>query len=95
MAGTLNLKCWIIEKFEYNGVNFNFIEGYPNCQKYVPIDLANPSKVIASEAQHSLRVCKRLYRRKAPRNDGLSEYISDNRYQLGDIYFSLLLYIDI
>jgi hypothetical protein len=54
---------------------------YSGCQKYNPIDIANPSTVIASEAKQSLRVCKRLLRRKAPRNDGLSEYIFDNSYK--------------
>jgi hypothetical protein len=53
---------------------------YRNCQKYVPLDSANLSKVIASEAKQSLRLSKRLLRRKAPRNDRLSEQIFDGRY---------------
>jgi hypothetical protein len=61
---------------------------YSNCQNYVPIDLANLSKVIASEAKQSIKVSKRLLRRKAPtrlsssqaRNGGLSIRIFDNRY---------------
>jgi hypothetical protein len=59
---------------------------YTNCKKYVPIDFANSPKVIASKAKQSnakhhdpLRRI-RLLRRKAPRNDGLSKHISDNRY---------------
>ena len=36
---------------------------YSGCQKYVPIELVNLSKVIASEAKQSLRFCKRLLRR--------------------------------
>jgi hypothetical protein len=35
-------------------------------KKYVPIDLANFSKVIASEAKQSPRVSRRLLRRQAP-----------------------------
>jgi len=54
---------------------------YISCQKYVPIDLANLSKVIANEAMQSLRISKRLLPRMAPRNDGLSEYIFDNHYK--------------
>jgi hypothetical protein len=50
-------------------------------QKYVPIDLENFSKAIASEATQSLRVSKRLLRRQAPRNDSLPEHIFDNRYR--------------
>jgi uncharacterized protein (DUF2267 family) len=53
---------------------------YNNCQKYVPIESANFSKVIASEAKQSLRASKRLLRRLTPRNDSLSEQIFDNRY---------------
>jgi hypothetical protein len=53
---------------------------YNDCQKYVPMDLAHYSKVIASEAKQSLRLSKRLLRRFAPRNDSLSEHIFDNRY---------------
>ena len=59
----------------------NFLDYYSNCQKYVPIDLANLSKVIASEAKQSLRFSKRLLRREAPRNDRLLEQIFDNRYR--------------
>jgi hypothetical protein len=51
------------------------------CQKYVPIDLANPAKVIASEAKQSLRFSKRLLRRQAPRNHRLWEQILDTRYK--------------
>jgi len=36
---------------------------YSNCQKYVPIDLANYSKVIASGAKQCLRLSKILVRR--------------------------------
>ena len=54
---------------------------YSGCQKYIPIDIANPSKVIASEAKQSPRFCKRLLRRKAPRNDSLSEHIFDSYYK--------------
>ncbi|MGD8393356.1 MAG: hypothetical protein PVH74_17615, partial [Desulfobacterales bacterium] len=54
------------------------LENYSGCQKYVPIELVNLSKVIASEAKQSLRFCKRLLRRKAPRNDSLSEHIFDS-----------------
>jgi hypothetical protein len=53
---------------------------YSGCQKYVPIELVNLSKVIASEAKQSPRFCKRLLRRKAPRNDSLSEHIFDSYY---------------
>ena len=53
---------------------------YSGFQKYVPIEFVNLSKVIASEAKQSLRFCKRLLRRKAPRNDSLSEYIFDSYY---------------
>jgi hypothetical protein len=60
----------------------NTFHNYRNCQKYVPLDLANLSKVIASEAKQSLRFSKRLLRRKAPRNDRLSEQIFDSRYRL-------------
>ena len=63
---------------------------YTNCHKYVPIDLATLSKVIASEAKQSLRVCKRLLRRKAPRNDGFSEYIFENRYNSKEVLQWLL-----
>jgi hypothetical protein len=52
---------------------------YNNGQKYVPIDLANLSTVIASGAKQSLKVSKRLLRREAPRNDSLSEQIFKNR----------------
>ena len=55
---------------------------YSGCQKNIPIDFANPQKIIAGNAKQSLRVLNRLLRRKAPRNDGLSEYISDNRCNL-------------
>jgi hypothetical protein len=44
------------------------------CQIYVPIDLTNYSKVIASEAKQALRVSKRLLRHYAPRNDRLAEH---------------------
>ena len=54
---------------------------YSGFQKYVPIEFVNLSKVIASEAKQSLRFCKRLLRRKAPRNDSLSEYIFDSYYK--------------
>jgi hypothetical protein len=64
------------------GFLFLFLDFYNNCQKCVPIDLANLSKVIASEAKQSLRVSKRLLRRLAPRNDRLSERRFDNRYSL-------------
>ena len=33
-----------------------FVANYNNCQKYIPIDLANLSRVIASGANQSLRV---------------------------------------
>ena len=36
---------------------------YSDCQKYVPIELVNLSKVIASEAKQSLRLTKGLLRR--------------------------------
>jgi hypothetical protein len=36
--------------------------------------------VIASEANQSIRLSKGLLRRKAPRNDGLSEQIFENRH---------------
>jgi hypothetical protein len=42
-------------------------------KKYVLIDLANFSKVVASEAKPSLWVFKRLLRRQTPRNDSLPE----------------------
>jgi hypothetical protein len=63
-------------------------DNYSGCQKYVPIDFANYSKVIASGAKQSLRLSKRLLRRYAPtrlsssqaRNDSLSEHIFDSHY---------------
>jgi hypothetical protein len=82
----------------------NYQRFYTNCQKYVPIDLTNPSKVLASKSNQHVIASRakqhviaskakqsnakhhdplrriRLLRRKAPRNDRLSEYISDNRY---------------
>jgi hypothetical protein len=51
---------------------------YSGCYKYVPVDLANYSKVIASEAKQSLKLPKRLLRRYAHRNDSLSEHIFDS-----------------
>jgi hypothetical protein len=39
------------------------LEYYSNGKKYIPLDLANLSKVIASEAKQSLRFSKRLLRR--------------------------------
>ena len=51
------------------------------CQKYVPIDIAIPAKVIASEAKQSLRFSKRLLRRQAPRNHRLWEQFFDTRYK--------------
>jgi hypothetical protein len=61
---------------------FRFFENglYHNCQNIVPIDLASPSSVIASESKQSIRLSKGLLRRQAPGNDGLSEQIFDNRY---------------
>jgi hypothetical protein len=44
--------------------------------------LACLSSVIAREAKQSLRLSKELLRRKAPRNDRLSEQIFDNRYNI-------------
>jgi hypothetical protein len=54
------------------------IAAYSNWQKYVPIDLANLSKVIANEAKQFIRFCKRLLRRQAPRKDRLLEQIFGN-----------------
>jgi hypothetical protein len=57
---------------------FHKTDTYNDCQKYAPVDLANLSKVIASEAKQSLRFSKRLLRRYTPRNDSVAEHIFDN-----------------
>jgi len=50
-------------KIRHTVTDWKYWINYSNCQKYVPIDLANLLKVIASEAKQSLRFSKRLLRR--------------------------------
>jgi hypothetical protein len=83
MLATFVLK---VQRFKGSAFRGSWVPGFWNllnyngCQKYVPIELADLSKVIASEAKQSLRASKRLLRRLAPRNDSLSEQFFDNRY---------------
>ena len=89
---------------------------YTNCQRYGPIDLAKPSKVIASKAKQHVIASKakqhviaskakqsnakhhdplgrfRLLRRRAPRNDSISEQIFDSRYDIFIMCYSILCY---
>jgi hypothetical protein len=82
-AQRLNINMFLAPATGWNALVRQVSASYNNCQKYVPIDLQNLSRVIASGAKQSRRLSKRLLRRHAPRNDRFSEQIFNNRYRSG------------
>ena len=73
--------------------NYTEAGNFSSSQKYVPIDLANLSTVIASKAKQSHRFWKRLLRRSAPRNDRLSERSFGNRFNYDEAEVKFLKWV--